>query len=201
MTTAVATETPAANPTPESATGQAATTQTTTAPAPSATPEATATSTTGATQTVTPVAPETYTLTLPQGGVVDASDITTVTAMAKERGWTNDQAQAALNEINTSLVSQAQAFRVELDAHPEIGGTKFAVAQESAFRVLDRFLPQSSPEGTAFRTALNKSGYGNYAPLMLLLSRIGAAMKEDKPLSGPATGAATPPAQKSTAEL
>jgi hypothetical protein len=133
--------------------------------------------------------------------VVDASDIETVTGMAKERGWSHEQAQTALNELNANLLAQSQAFRVTLDAHPEIGGTKFAAAQERATRVLDKFLPSTSPEGIEFRLALNKSGYGNYAPLMLLMSRIGAAMGEDRPIGGSPTSAATPPAPQSTAEL
>jgi len=157
-------------------------------------------STTGATpQTVVAVAPQTYTLTLPQNGVVDDADVATVTEMATARGWTNEQAQAALTELNASLVSQAATFRAELDTDPEIGGTKFAAAQESALRVLDKFLPVTLPEGAAFRQALNKSGYGNYMPLMKLLSRIGKAMSEDKPMPGsPSSG--VPEERISTAE-
>jgi hypothetical protein len=104
-----------------------------------------------------------------------------VTALAKAKNWTNEQAQAALDEFNTSLVDQRKTFRAELDAHPEIGGTHYARAQEDVMRAMDKFLPASAPEGTAFRAALNKSGYGDYAPLVLLLSRIGKAMREDSP--------------------
>jgi hypothetical protein len=49
--------------------------------------------------------------------------------------------------------------------------------------VLDRFLPATLPEGQTLRSQLNKSGYSNYAPLVLLLARIGKAMSEDKALN------------------
>jgi hypothetical protein len=189
--TAVA-ETTAATTTAEPASTQAATTQTTTAPTVTTTEAAATTATTqgpesvAASQTTT-TAPTSYTLTLPDKGVLDQSDLDAVVAMAKSKGWTNEQAQEAANELNANLQAQATAFKSELDQHPEIGGTKFQAAQEHAMRALDRFLPATSLEGAAFRTAMNKSGYGNYAPLMLMLSRIGKAMAEDKPTAGAAT--------------
>lgn len=189
-------ETPAATPATPAAPA-AATPAPTPTPAPAATPAPAPTP--GATPPVAAVAPVTYTLTLPPGGVVDDSDVQAITALATAKQWTNEQAQAALAEYNDSLVQQSAAFRAELDAHPEIGGTKFPVAQEHAQRVLDKFLPATAPEGAAFRQALNKSGYGNYAPLMLLLSRIGKAMAEDRPIA--AVPAAQTPAERiSTAD-
>jgi hypothetical protein len=132
--------------------------------------------------------PVTYELTVPADApFLDASDIAVVTELATAKGWTNEQAQAALVELGASLTAQRTAMREELDAHPEIGGTHFPAAQAQATRALDRFLPASTPEGAAFRAAMDKSGYGNYPPLVLMLARIGKAMGEDTPL---ATGAA-----------
>jgi len=103
--------------------------------------------------------------------------------MAKAKGWTNEQAQAALTEMSTAIGEQHTRFRTELNAHPEVGGAALEQAQLNATRALDRFLPASTPEGAQLRTAITKSGYGNFAPLVVLLSRIGKAMGEDRSLA------------------
>jgi hypothetical protein len=126
-----------------------------------------------------PVVPERYELTLPESGLLEASDLEPLAAMAKAKGLTNEQAQAAVNEYAQSLAAQSQTFRTALDAHPEVGGAQLAAAQTHALRALDRFLPATSAEGQQLRTALNKTGYGTYAPMVLLLARIGKAMGED----------------------
>lgn len=143
-----------------------------------------------------PAAPETYELTLPEGGVLDQSDIDQIAAIAKAKGWTNDQAQAALTDYAENLRVQSERFLTETTAHPEIGGERLAVAQEHARRALDRFLPTTTSEGIALREALDKSGYGNYAPLVLLFSRIGKAMAEDRGLN---TASAGVPGQRRSA--
>jgi len=86
--------------------------------------------------------------------------------------------------MSSSLAAQHVQFRTQLEAHPEIGGAHLEAAQQNAVRALDRFLPATSPEGQQLRTAMNKSGYGDYAPLVVLLSRIGKAMAEDRPIGG-----------------
>jgi hypothetical protein len=144
--------------------------------------------------------PENYELTLPANGVLDATDLAAVTAMAKEGGWTNEQAQTALNELQTSLAAQTQTFITELEAHPEIGGVNRGPAQENMLRALDRFLPASEPLGARLRTELTKTGKQHDPAVVLLLSRIGKAMREDRPNLG--LNAAPPaPARKSDAEV
>lgn len=203
MTTAVAEPAVTAATTAEAATPETATTPETAATTAATASTATATATKGpeSSGTETATAPVKYELAKPEHAVIDDSDLAAVTAIAKEKGWTNEQAQAAVNELNDSLVKQSQAFKADLDAHPEIGGTKFQAAQEHAMRALDRFLPSTSLEGAAFRTAMNKSGYGNYAPLMLLLSRIGKAMAEDKPFGASVAAQAPAVARLSDEEV
>lgn len=145
-----------------------------------------------------PVVPEKYELALPQGGVLDATDVDAISAIAKDRKWTNEQAQAALQEMHDQQVAQNQRFLSTLTAHPEVGGTNLEAAQLNAQRALDAFLPPDSPEGKELRLVMNKSGYGNYAPLVVLLSRIGKAMGEDKGLGvqlSPASAPQRTPAQ------
>jgi hypothetical protein len=135
----------------------------------------------------TATVPERYELRLPEQSLLDQSDIDVVANLAKTKGWTNEQAQAALTEMHTTLSEQATRFRAELDADPEVGGAHLEQAQMFALRALDRFFPASEEDGKAFRHVMNKSGWGNNRLLVKFLSRIGKAMSEDQPGSG-ATG-------------
>lgn len=92
--------------------------------------------------------------------------------------------------MSTSLTEQSTRFRTELERHAEIGGANLETAQVDITRAIDHFLPATSPEGQTLRTALTRTGYGNFAPLALLLARIGRAMKEDRPLSQSPSGGA-----------
>lgn len=143
--------------------------------------------------------PEQYELTLPDGGPLEASDLEAFAALARAKGWTNEEAQTALAEHAHALTAQSERFLTELKSHAEVGGDHLAVAQQQANTVLDRFLPAESPEGQVLRSGLHKSGYGNWTPLVLLLARIGKAMAEDRPLSG--GGAAPPKDKKSTSDV
>lgn len=138
-------------------------------------------------------APETYELAVPENSGLDDSDVAAVTEMARAKGLTNEQAQAVVNELGDGLVAQRARFRTVLDAHPEVGGDQFAAAQENAQRALDRFLPADTPDGKALRAVMDKSGYGNYAPLMVLLARIGKSMGEDATLGTHAGGPGAQP--------
>jgi hypothetical protein len=182
-TPAAATATPAAPP-------AAAPAAATPAPAPAATPAPAA--------ATPPVVPETYALALPSESPLDQSDIDTVAAMAKARGWTNEQAQAALTEMHSHASETQTRLLSTLQAHPEVGGAQLQAAQAHAVRAMDRFLPASEAEGAELRSMLNKSGYGNYAPMVLLLSRIGKAMGEDRPIGTPTS---TPTTPRSAAEV
>lgn len=127
----------------------------------------------------TPKAPDKYELSVPEGGLVDESDVAQIEAIARANNWTNDQAQAALTDHGNALKAQSDRFLTDLKKHAEVGGEQLAASQQRAQAVLDKFLPAESPEGKALRADLNKSGYGNYAPLVLLLARIGKSMSED----------------------
>jgi hypothetical protein len=140
--------------------------------------------------------PDKYELVLPDGGPLDQADVDAVAAMAKDRKWTNEQAQLALTEMHSHTVATAARFLETTQAHPEIGGAHLEQAQVQVTRALDRFLPATTPEGAELRMALKKSGYGNYAPLVLLLSRAGKAMGEDRL---PATSTSTTPGEARSA--
>lgn len=121
-------------------------------------------------------------LALPAESPLDQADITSLAAIAKAKGWSQEQASAALTEMHQHAVDTAARFLSTLTAHPEVGGAHLEASQLAATQVLDRFLPANTTEGAELRAALNKSGYGNYAPLVVLLARVGKAMGEDRPI-------------------
>jgi hypothetical protein len=121
---------------------------------------------------------------IPQGSPLDQTDVETISALARENKWDNAAAQAALQRVHDDLSAQSQRFLTDLQADTEVGGDNLAAAQAHASRALDRFLPATTEEGQQLRTAMNKSGYGNYRPLVKLLARIGKAMGEDSPAAG-----------------
>lgn len=142
--------------------------------------------------------PDKYELPLPGGSPLDQSDVDAVVAMAKAGKWTQEQATAALQEMHDHTVKTSASLLSTLNAHPEVGGANLEAAQANANRALDRFLPATSAEGTELRSALKKSGYSNYAPLVVLLARIGKAMGEDRAIGDSAGGT---PVARSAAEV
>lgn len=143
--------------------------------------------------------PDKYELALPQGSPLDQSDIDALATLAKAKGWSQEQAQAALAEQHQYAIDTAARHLSTLQAHPEVGGAHLEAAQAAATRFLDRFLPANTSEGAELRAALNKSGYGNYTPLVVLFARAGKAMGEDRPIS--TATHTTPSDQRSAAEV
>jgi len=127
--------------------------------------------------------PEKYTLTLPEGGPLDAADLAAFETLARTEGLTNEAAQQVLAKHSAALVARSTQFLDETRAHAEVGGDKLAAAQLQATAVVDRFLPADTPEGQRLRAVLTKEGLGSFAPFVVLMSRIGKAMQEDQPLS------------------
>jgi hypothetical protein len=146
-----------------------------------------------------PKPPEHYELKLPEGGstFVDDADLRDIEALAKKEGWSQEDAQAYLEE-RVGLASATSAkFLSETKAHPEIGGENLVAAQQRATAVMDFLVPANTPEGEALRRGLVKTGGENWMPLILLLSRAGKAMAEDVP----AFGAGTAKTQKTAEEV
>jgi len=131
------------------------------------------------------VVPEKYDLKLPEGSPLKADAIDKIAAIAKERGLSNEEAQAELNKeselIGTYVKGQAveadtvkEGWIAEAKSDKEIGGDNFAKSAETAKRVVKRF-------GTeAFEKALNETGLGNHPEAVRVFTRIGKAMSEDQ---------------------
>ena len=149
-----------------------------------------------------PAAPEKYDLKLPEGSPFDASAIERTAAYARERGLTNDQAQALLERESSAVKGFADAQQANLKAtmegwvkaaqsDTEIGGANFGANVEMAKRALTRY-------GTdEFRKALEETGLGNHPEVVRTFLRIGKAMAEDRTIL---TGGAPRP-QRSMEEI
>ena len=136
-------------------------------------------------------------LSVPEGAqsFVDEQDIAEFTAIAKRENWTNDDANAFVQEQAALRKGQFDKFLADAKAHAEIGGEHLEAAQQRAVSVLDRFLPATEPEGKMLRAGLTKTGFANYPPLIVLLARIGKAMGEDTPGAPGSAGGAVKTAE------
>lgn len=159
--------------------------------------------TTETTTTEKPVVPEKYDLKLPEGSLLDPAVVEKVASFAKEKGLTQDQAQAVLDQRNeavgefvtnqqTGLKKMVDSYLETAKADPEIGGANAKEAFEVAKRFVDRY---ASPE---FKRVVNETGLGNHPELIRLMYRAGKAMAPDKLVVPGAQGGGTP---KSVADI
>lgn len=131
------------------------------------------------------VVPEKYDLKLPDGSQLDAKAIEAVSAFAKEKKLTQDEAQAVLERESATLASYVDSQKEQLaqkqkewvetiKSDKELGGEGMNKTIEMAKRVVDRYGSDS------LKKALNDSGLGNHPELVRFVSRIGKAMSEDQ---------------------
>jgi hypothetical protein len=147
--------------------------------------------------------PEKYELKLPEGSLLDASTIEKISTYAREKGLSNEDAQALLDRENTAVASyhEAQMKQVEnirngwvktAENDPEIGGNAFKENAELAKRVIDRYFTDD------FKKVLNETGFGNHPEVMRGFVRMGKDMADDKFVHAKNHGAGD---QKNAAEL
>lgn len=142
-------------------------------------------------------APEKYDLKLPDGDWLDTEDLADLEVVARANGWTNEQAQAALESHADALVAQSTRFLEATKADPTYGGTKLEATQQDVTRVMNRVRPAGTPRGDALRRLLDKSGYGNHIEVISFLADLGKLMADDAPPKG---SAGDKPAPKSREE-
>ena len=129
--------------------------------------------------------PEKYDLKLPENSLLDAAHLEKISSYAKEKGFSNEMAQALVereslavesyqNTQKETLKKMGDTWVSEAKNDKEIGGDTFKQNVELAHRVVNRY-------GTdQFKKALNETGLGNHPELLRVFTRIGKAMSEDK---------------------
>jgi hypothetical protein len=130
--------------------------------------------------------PASYALVVPPDSEtwLDATDVTTLEGQAKTLGWSNEQAQRALEMTAQQRATESRLFRERIEADQEYGGAHLAETQTHANLVLDRVRPAGTPRGDAIRHLLTKTGYGNHPEVVSLLADLGKLMAEDQPAHG-----------------
>lgn len=124
-----------------------------------------------------PEKPKEYKLVLPQGQEVAPEDLERLTNFAREKGLSEEQAQALLEyELSgrkafveaqkRALAEQVTSWAKELETDKEVGGEKFNENIELA----RRFIAENAPP--EFMKALNETGFGNYPPLVRFIVRL-----------------------------
>lgn len=127
-------------------------------------------------------------LELPKDSKLHQTDVDRIAATARERGLSQEQANALLTEAETAtsgfvarqqemLVAKRTEWVNTVKSDPELGGANLAKTNANAMRVVERFM---SP---ALREDLRVTGYGDHPELVRFLAKVGAAMAEDSPPS------------------
>lgn len=141
--------------------------------------------TTKLTEAAKPKAPEKYEIKLPKDSPLSAGDVDEISAIAKQKGLSNEGAQLLLDERNATAIkiqTQAQTqvqeqktkWATEVQADKEIGGEAFKQNAELAKRFVKKF---GDPE---FGKMLDESGYGNHPGLVRMIVRAAKLMSPDQ---------------------
>ena len=156
---------------------------------------ATTAATQAATLTDAPVATSTeIKLTLPEGSFMQPADLEKITAFAKERNLTSEQAQAVLERdhserkalMDLSVVQMKQqndSWLGEVKADKEIGGAKWVETEQN----VKRAFALGDPDGS-FRKELEQANLTYQPGLVRFLNKLGAMAKEDS-LTAPSIAA------------
>lgn len=144
-------------------------------------------------------APVEYKIKLPENSYMKPADVEKLTAFAKERKFTPEQAQAFVDwgheqraEFQSSAMSQLEeqgkSWLAEVKADPQIGGAKWGETEANVRRAFEL----GDPDGS-FRKELEAAHLSYNPGFVRFLSALGAARKEDS-LAAP--WASAPPVAK-----
>lgn len=149
-----------------------------------------------------PKPPAVYDLKLPDGSLLDKTDIERIVKTAKENEFAPEDAQKLLEaeheavkaydvKQKAQLTEATKTWAEESKNDKEVGGEKFSENAELARRVVTKF---GTPQLTK---ALTETGLGNHPELVRIMVRIGRALGDDQLVVG---SAGPTPAAKSPAE-
>ena len=130
-----------------------------------------------------------FSLSLPEGSLLDDKAVEAVTEFAKENKLSKEQAQAVLQR-ESDLISDVQEFqksehkeRVEgwaetVRTDSELGGDNFNKTAELAKRAVDAFATEE------FKKELAVSGYGNHPEVVRVFAKIGESLESKALITG-----------------
>ncbi len=147
-----------------------------------------------------PAAPDKYDLKAPEGSLLAAPHLEKIAAFARERGFSQEQAQAMVEHESAGMKSyidgQVSEFKKtafedwpkQAEAHPDLGGgdpVKFKESVALANRAFEQF---ATPE---LKAICKSEGWGNHPEFVRAWRNVGKAMQDDKFIQAPPA----PPAQ------
>lgn len=130
-------------------------------------------------------APESYDLKVPENSFLSADHLDSLKTYAKEKGLSNDDAQALLQREHDAAQAtidvvqkrseiQSQAWLAEAKADKEIGGDNFPKTVELANHALNSLFP-----GVEIRKFMDATGFGNNPVVLRGFAKIGKMLKPD----------------------
>lgn len=129
---------------------------------------------------------------MPEGINIDTSITDAVKALAKENGWSQDQAQKVSDVAAQVLQHQATTYAETVNgwletakADPDLG-KDWTETEALVAKTRDAYVTEPLKE------LFNASGLGNHPEMIRLFARIGRELTEDK-VHGAQPGDASPP--------
>jgi hypothetical protein len=135
-------------------------------------------------QQETPKAPATYALQLPASGRLSERHRTQIEAMARANDWSNDDAQAAVNDLDAQLAAETAGWLEDTKKDKDYGGEKLAESQRLGKLAVDRIRPAGHARRDAFLRLLDSTGYGNHVEVVAFFADLGKLMGEDPGAGG-----------------
>jgi len=136
-----------------------------------------------------PKAPEKYSLEVPEANkaIADPALQQRIEEIARASDWSNDDAQAALNEALSLKQQEIDGWAALTKADPDYGGEKLAETQKLAQRAIDRIRPTGHARRDSFLKLVTGSGFGNHLEVVSFLADLGRMMSEDTGARGRAS--------------
>lgn len=155
-----------------------------------------------------PAAPASYDLKLPKESLLAEQAIERTAAFARERGLSQEVAQAVLERQNEAIASFVEGQKALLAAQSDqwladcrqcktYGGEAFKENAANVERLMDRFAAVHPAEAKELREFLRTTGYGNHPSFFRLMAYIAKSTANDKTVIG---AGAPPPKAKTFAE-
>ena len=178
------TPTPDVTPAPAHAAAPTPTPVPTPTPTPAPEPAAAATA-------ATPPAEVVYALTLPADSLLDPTAVERATTFAKGSTLAPDTAQkvvefanaevaAVMQQQKTEYEGKVKTWEADVKADPELGGANHTRTLLRSKTVMERFITARPDVGKQLQESLNKTGFGNYKPLVALFDFYGSLMESDQ---------------------
>ncbi len=135
-------------------------------------------------------APEKYDLKVPQGAdaYLDADDVRDIEGLCRNAGFSNEEAQAVLDEHLARVQAQSERYRAQAEADPAYGGEHLAETQRRAKLAIDKLRPQGHPRRESFLRFLGRGGAGNHIEALSFLADLGAQLDEARVGGPPSAG-------------